>query len=841
MTLNHNFQTLNGFFSVKSQDESGDLVNFSELIFSIKNKDIVVPEFQREYVWPYSNAKELLKSLINGFPVGGILIWRTASPPALKGMSDDEINAVQKVYQVLLDGQQRMTTMYLLATGEIPPYYKEDELSADPRTLCFNLQTRDFQFLSRGMQEDPSWQLVADLLQNTVSWPEITEIASQRSTTFKSLKELENFEFDYDVVDRSRAFGEIRTLIESTGLKMKFASQQIWNIILPTKIIKVTIPELYDLHEGAVKDIKEEDWGSDEYKVSPDKFQKFWQEKIKTALDEIPDELTDVSKLIGIFSHNYNDLLNILKAQIPVQEIPTTASFSDAIDIFDKINSRGVHLSKGELALTHVTSKWPEARRVMKEFQASCANRSFHFNLNFLTRLLVVSANGRALFETIRDVEKDALETAWKNVEEVVSYLIDILKGEKVDSSELLNGNNVLIPPLYFLCLNGKSLRSDLIRRKCIYWIMMASMWSRYSGSAESALEEDLNIIRNSKSDIWDNLVKRILDQRGRLSVEATDLQGAGINSRFYRTFYIYLKNSGARDWFNGLKIDEGTSSNLATHRHHIFPKAYLEKHGLNEKNEFHSASINEIANSALITGTTNIQISAQAPEEYFGPILENYPNALESQLIPDNPELWKIEHFDEFLSIRRKRIAEGINKFLDGYKTELSESDDDVSVYLPESETQEYKETWQFDIHQSNNEGKSIKNQKLQLASIKTVAAFLNTNGGNLFIGVSDDNSIEGLDRDLEFFGGSLDKLHLSVSEIILNSLGADKKPYYTVKISEVDGKHICHIKASPCHSSKTWVNFGGTQYFFIRDGNGTKSLSGEDADSYWTERAVV
>ena len=327
------------------------------------------PEFQREYVWPYSNAKELLKSLINGFPVGGILIWRTASPPALKGMSDDQINAVQKVYQVLLDGQQRMTTMYLLATGEIPPYYKEDELSADPRSLCFNLQTREFQFLSRGMQEDPSWQLVTDLLQNTVSWPEITEIASQRSFTFKNLKELENFEFDYDVVDRSRAFGEIRTLIESTGLKMKFASQQIWNIILPTKIIKVTIPELYDLHEGAVKDIKEEDWGSDEYKVSPDKFQKFWQEKIKTALDEIPDELTDVSKLIGIFSHNYNDLLNILKAQIPVQEIPTTASFSDAIDIFDKINSRGVHLSKGELALTHVTSKWPEARRVMKEFQ----------------------------------------------------------------------------------------------------------------------------------------------------------------------------------------------------------------------------------------------------------------------------------------------------------------------------------------------------------------------------------------------------------------------------------------------------------------------------------------
>ena len=109
------------------------------------------------------------------------------------------------------------------------------------------------------------------------------------------------------------------------------------------------------------------------------------------------------------------------------------------------------------------------------------------------------------------------------------------------------------------------------------------------------------------------------------------------------------------------------------------------------------------------------------------------------------------------------------------------------------------------------------------------------------LFIGVSDDNSIEGLDRDSEFSSGSLYKLHLSVSEIILNSLDADKKPYYSVKISQVDGKHICHIKATPCHSSKTWVNFGGTQYFFIRAGNGTKSLSREHAISYWTERSAL
>ena len=813
-------------------------MNFSELIFSIKNKDIVVPEFQREYVWPYANAKELLKSLINGFPVGGILIWRTPDPPALKGMTEEEVSKVQKVYQVLLDGQQRMTTMYLLATGEVPPYYSEEELSADPRSLCFNLETRDFQFYRRRMDEDQSWQFVTRIIQDEVLWH---QIAIERAENYKELKNLSDFVFNFEVTDRSRAFGEVRTLIESTGLKMKFASQQIWHIIILTKLIKVTISELDQLYVGSEKGKVNNEWSEPDYRVSESRFMLFWNEKIKPVLDEIPDDLTDQSKLLGIFSKNHNDLKLILSAQIPVQEIPTTASFSDAIDIFDKINSRGVHLSKGELALTHITSKWPEARRTLKVFQASCEERSFYFNLNFLTRLLVISVNGRALFDTIRDAKRDELLSGWENVKEILSYLIDILRGEGIDSSELLNSNYVLLAPFYYLLLNNKVLESDLVRRKCTYWVLIASMWSRYGVAADSVLEEDLNIVRNSSGDVWDALVRKVMDLRGRLVVETSDLRGAGVNSRCYRTFYIMLKNRGARDWFNGLKIDDGTSLNLATHRHHVFPKAYLEKNGFSEKNEIHSATINEIANSALITGTTNIKISAKAPKEYFIPIREKYPHALESQLIPNNPELWEIDNFSEFLEVRRKLIADGMNSFLETYRTELLESSEDISVFLPKSETQEYKETWQYDIHQSSNQEKSIKNQKLQLSVLKTVAAFLNTNGGNLFIGVSDDNTIEGLDRDLEFYSGSVDKLQLNISEVITNSIGIDKKPYYALEIRQIDDKQICHISVQPCYTVKTWVDFGGTQYFYVRNGNGTRSLSGEDADSYWTERSTL
>ena len=93
-------------------------------------------------------------------------------------------------------------------------------------------------------------------------------------------------------------------------------------------------------------------------------------------------------------------------------------------------------------------------------------------------------------------------------------------------------------------------------------------------------------------------------------------------------------------------------------------------------------------------------------------------------------------------------------------------------------------------------------------------------------------------LDRDLQFFSNSIDKLQLNVSEVISNSLGLDKKPYYSITMIEIDNQSIFRIKVDPCFSSKTWVNFLGSQYFYVRDGNGTKSLSGEDADDYWVER---
>ncbi len=822
-----------------------------ELVSSIRRNEIVIPEFQREFVWNKSRSKELINSLLNEYPVGGILIWKTENPPHLKGDQLDFESENYRSYQVLLDGQQRATSLYMLTTGEVPPYYKEQEIGDDPRSLAFNLFSGELRYWNKTiMVSDESWQLVTDCMTGKVDHTELALSIHQR---FSDLKKIADHEFDFEISDRSRAFGEVRSLVESAGFQLKFMSQQIWNLVLPAKTIKVTISELSKLHVGFKKGKKDEEWIDEDNKVDPQAFMKFWTEKVAFAAEEVIEKYSDLPPLIRTFTKNFQKLLNIKKLELFRQDIPQHASFSDAIDIFDKINSQGVHLSNAELALTHITAEWPDARRYMKKFLERLSDLNFDLNLAFTTRLLILTACDRASlsllsassYEPLRELNEQELKNAWQRSETIFLYLVDVLRSEKITTSEIIRSKSVLFPVFYHLLMAGGNFNTDADRRMAIYWIHSALIWGRYAGSADQKLEEDINIIRSSVAGDWTGLISRIVDQRGRIKVEPTDLEGSGADGRYFNTFYVMLKHRAAQDWYTGVSLDSPENKNFAINRHHIFPRALLKKQGYSESNKIQKAIVNEIANMAIITDITNLKISDQEPSVYLPRIVSHYPTALSSQFVPADADLWKSENFELFLKRRRILIADALNLFLDSYKDGSIVHEEKISAAAlasgSESEALEFKETWQYDVYQSQLQEDDVKNKKLQLSSIKTVAAFMNSNGGELLIGVTDNNQIEGLGRDIIFTNGSMDKLERAIAQEFANSIGLDKKPYYTFSFPEIDGRIVCRISVDKNMHSKTWVKFAGQEYFFIRDGNTTKSLSGEEADQYWSERLNV
>jgi len=145
-----------------------------EVINKIDERHLFIPAFQREYVWKRPDAKNLISSLIKDYPTGTMLTWETTNPPELKGDYAYESN--KGAVKLILDGQQRITTLYLLITGEIPPYYREDEILNDIRGLYINVETLVLEYYKKTiMENDPLWVNITDIFKDNINVFDILE------------------------------------------------------------------------------------------------------------------------------------------------------------------------------------------------------------------------------------------------------------------------------------------------------------------------------------------------------------------------------------------------------------------------------------------------------------------------------------------------------------------------------------------------------------------------------------------------------------------------------------------------------------------------------------------
>ena len=142
-------------------------MRISTALDKIDEKQLFVPAFQREYVWKRDDAKELIDSLIREYPTGTMLTWETNTPPELKG--PHKYDPKQGAVRILLDGQQRLTTLYMLIRGELPPYYTAPEILNDTRGLYVNVATLDLEYFKKQkMENDPLWQNITSIFKNEV-------------------------------------------------------------------------------------------------------------------------------------------------------------------------------------------------------------------------------------------------------------------------------------------------------------------------------------------------------------------------------------------------------------------------------------------------------------------------------------------------------------------------------------------------------------------------------------------------------------------------------------------------------------------------------------------------
>ena len=697
-------------------------MNIGELMQGIRKMDFVLPEFQREYVWTREQAKQLIVSLLKMYPTGSLLVWKTDRPPEIKNsaVSRDRIGTTS----VILDGQQRLTTLYLLTQNSIPPYYRPEDIKNDPRNLYFDLETGDLQFYQlQRMRNNPTWVSIITCFEDT-----------------------------------------------------------------PINVFKLA------------------------------------QEKA--------GQNDDAFAFANTYNTHLTALRGILLRDYPIQTVPPDANIEAAIDVFDRVNSQGTKLSDAELALAHITGKWPQARQAMKDKMAELKQQRFSFDLTFFVRALTGVVRGRALYETIHSASETELKAGWKELGRILDYLVTVLPNwAYIHSTDDLNTNNVLIPPIVFLARNGGKFATEKEMRLFIRWLYAASAWARYSGQTDQRLDSDVSIVRQTESP-WKKLVDAIIDQRGRIELKAADLEGHGERHPLYRMAYILIKMNGAIDWFNGMPLDMPRGASYGVHSHHIFPQSILyDQGGYSSDNHLHKQKVNEIANRAFLTNDSNVGLSNASPVEYLAIVDETYPGALQKQFIPLNPALWQLDHYEAFLQHRRELIARAYNAQMQYLLADLpatqKRSLSDLISY-GESAVLEFKSTLRWDVRTQQ------VNKELQKVIAKTIAGFLNSEGGTLLIGVADDGSIFGIEQDIDALQRKdRDGFEQLLVQTLENFIGGEFSPYYRWSFEDSAGKTVCIVTVDPSPKPVFLTDRQGTE-FYIRMGNTTRPLDTQESHEY-------
>jgi type I restriction enzyme R subunit len=146
------------------------------------------------------------------------------------------------------------------------------------------------------------------------------------------------------------------------------------------------------------------------------------------------------------------------------------------------------------------------------------------------------------------------------------------------------------------------------------------------------------------------------------------------------------------------------------------------------------------------------------------------------------------------------------------------------------ESKTLEFKSTLRWSLKEDRKDDKGVTH-----AVLKTIAAFLNTEGGDLLIGVADNGSVVGVEHDqLE----SDDKFMRHLTQVVRNGLGDRAGTCIDPKMQVIQGKSVCVVtcQRSPEPVFLKWKGIEATPEgdFFVRSGPGTVRLSPDSAEKY-------
>lgn len=246
-----------------------------ELVGMMERGELRLPEMQRRYVWRSTRVRDLLDSLYRGYPSGAILVWETDEEVPLQEMAVSQRQNPYQATRLLLDGQQRLTSLSAVIRGEpvkvrgrrrpvellfnlehpdqlsfvteVEEEGAEDEddeddlfageSSEDPDSTDDDLQRRfermTFVVATRKLEQLPHWVRVTDVFRSDSDAPFLQRAGVENfsdprynkySARLRRLREIKKYSYRMDVLERKLSYTEVTEIfvrVNSLGAKLR--------------------------------------------------------------------------------------------------------------------------------------------------------------------------------------------------------------------------------------------------------------------------------------------------------------------------------------------------------------------------------------------------------------------------------------------------------------------------------------------------------------------------------------------------------------------------------------------------------------------------------------------
>lgn len=333
--------------------------------------------------------------------------------------------------------------------------------------------------------------------------------------------------------------------------------------------------------------------------------------------------------------------------------------YEQVAEIFVRVNSAGRRLNTLDLATATLSYVWPGVLGKLESEATHWGRQGYPaIGVSFLSRAFagVVLGGGLSAWSQGRlaNATEQELEQGWATVRRGLAHLVPLLRSTiGLTRSDPLPSMVVLIPLVVLLGEREDERLDEQTANALVYWLLVATMRARYSGSTDTRLSQDIRATR--APDPVRALFAAMDLTRSRPRVTPEMLVGRTKESAYFFLSLLAVHRSGAKDWWYGTDL---LSGQVELEHHYIHPASTLD--------ERYRKTAADIANLVFVSPPAGRTIGARSPRDYFAELKDG---DLAAHLVPVQESLRDPEAFQDFLVERRRLLAAGMTDLLDHFR----------------------------------------------------------------------------------------------------------------------------------------------------------------------------